>query len=82
MVKADWRLVREQYITGHLTLIALAEATGWNRTTVRKRAAKEGWAKQREDYHRVLAGKVRDIMSTRLAEEYAEELMAERRIKP
>jgi len=76
--KADWPLVREKYITGNLTLLVLAESTGWDRTTVRRKAAKEGWAKQREDYQRELANKVRSMMSTRMAEEYVEELMYKR----
>ena len=45
---ADWKKVKNQYVTGHMSLEEVAEQFGISSSTIRKRAAAEKWTEERE----------------------------------
>ncbi len=50
----DWTAIKIEYITGSLGYIKLAEKHSLSRSTLTKRAQREGWTKEREKYRKKL----------------------------
>ena len=70
MPRYDWETIRHTYVSGsdEVTLAGLAERYGCARETVSRRAGKEGWGEQREQYRRRAAAKATERASTKEAE--------------
>lgn len=71
MVKINWLPIRQEYIESDVTMETLAEKYGVNGSALRRRASKEAWTTQREEFRR----KVQVERERQRVEEMAKDLV-------
>jgi phage terminase small subunit len=74
-VVVNWLQVRDEYISGGITLAALAKKYSVSDSKVKRKAAAEGWTKQRTEVERKVNQKVQKKLENRLATEEVNRIM-------
>lgn len=75
LTTAEWRKIRLEYVKGKTTYKKLAEKYGVGESTIRKRAAKEGWRKKKNELDTKVEQKAIERMCDARAKEF--ELIAQ-----
>ena len=71
LTTAEWRKIRIEYVKGKTTYQQLAQKYGVGASTIRKRAANEGWRKKKNNFDTKLEQKVLERACDARAEEFA-----------
>lgn len=81
MPGADWVKLRTEYISGTGSYRELSEKTGVPESTIRKRAAKDGWVAAREEQRNKICSAAEQKAVEKAAEEISEVDAAKHRIR-
>ena len=70
LTTADWRKIKVEYLKGKTTYKKLGEKYGVSESVVRKRASKEGWREQRNNFDTKVEQKVLERACDARAKEF------------
>ena len=81
LTTAEWRKIRLEYVKGKTTYKKLAEKYGVGESTIRKRAAKEGWRKKKNDLDTKVEQKVLERACDARAKEFETLVLAAEQVE-
>lgn len=76
MTEAQWRELKDEYVTGETSIRKLAAKTGIDRGTIEHRCKKEEWVKLRDAYRQRVSEKTLARIEAEAVKAAAERLMA------